>query len=64
MTRFVAVYEGPTVGSARLLALSAEPRIVSKLFEELMLEASVEGREDRRRVVPVATLPRRQRGDE
>ena len=38
MTRFVAVYEGLTVSSARLLALNADERIVRKFFEELLAE--------------------------
>ena len=34
----MAVYEGLTVSSARLLALSADERIVRKFFEELLAE--------------------------
>ena len=38
MNRFVALYEGPTVSSARLLALSADERIVAKFYEALAPE--------------------------
>jgi hypothetical protein len=38
MNRFVALYEGPTVSSARLLALSADERIVAKFCEALAPE--------------------------
>jgi hypothetical protein len=38
MNRFVALYEGPTVSSARLLALSADERVVAKFYEALAPE--------------------------
>lgn len=44
MIRFVAVYEGLTVSSARLLALSADERIVRMLVEELVGEAKEDDR--------------------
>jgi hypothetical protein len=36
MTEFVALYQGQTVGDAKLVALSAEPRIVHALFNEML----------------------------
>jgi hypothetical protein len=57
MARFLALYEGPTISSARLLAVSAEPRLISKFFEELVAEPEEDngGRaEDRGRVLELA----------
>ena len=39
MNRFIALYEGRTVSSARLLALSADERIVARFYEALTPEA-------------------------
>jgi hypothetical protein len=36
MAEFVALYRGETVGDAKLVALSAEPRIVHALFNEML----------------------------
>ena len=36
MAEFVALYRGQTVGDAKLVALSAEPRIVHTFFNELL----------------------------
>lgn len=42
MNRFVALYEGPTVSSARLLALSADEAIVEMFREALAPKAESE----------------------
>jgi hypothetical protein len=34
-TDFIALYRGQTVSDARLVAITAEPEIVSKFFREL-----------------------------
>ncbi len=36
MTDFVALYRGRTVSEAELVAVSAEPRLVSRFFAELL----------------------------
>jgi hypothetical protein len=38
MAEFVALYRGQTVGDAKLVALSAESRIVGLFFSELLGE--------------------------
>ncbi len=35
MTRFIAIYQGATVGAARLVALSADPLIVGEVVQRL-----------------------------
>lgn len=42
MTEFVALYRGRTVGEARLVALSAEPEMVRRFFDELLAEPETE----------------------
>jgi hypothetical protein len=46
VTRFIALYQGRTVADATLVALSAEPEMVRRFFEELAGE-DAEGRDDR-----------------
>jgi hypothetical protein len=38
LTSFVALYRGRTVAEAELIAVSAEQRLVSRFFEELLGE--------------------------
>lgn len=64
MHRFVAVYEGATVSSARLLAVSAEPRLVARFFEELMGEITVEEQDTNPGNGRVLELARGARGGE
>ena len=45
MTDFVALYRGRTILEAELIAVSAEPRLVSTFFAELLQE-HVEEREE------------------
>ena len=42
MTDFVALYRGKTVSEAELVALSAEPRLVSRFFTELLGQSASE----------------------
>jgi hypothetical protein len=35
MTEFIALYRGRTVSDAQLVALSAEPEVVQRFFDEL-----------------------------
>ena len=43
MTNFIALYRGPSVAEARLIAVSSEPDIVGRFFRELTgVEASEE----------------------
>ena len=45
MSEFVALYRGRTVSDARLVAVSAEPRLVRRFFAELLGDNDVsEGR--------------------
>lgn len=37
-SRFIALYQGATVSNARLLALSADERIVARFYELLLPE--------------------------
>lgn len=63
MTRFVAVYEGPTLSAARLLAVSADERIVNKFFEELLREVPADEFEATREDAQILTLSRTERED-
>jgi hypothetical protein len=42
-TAFVAVYRGPTVASARLVAVSSDPRLVADVASRLLREPSADG---------------------
>ena len=42
MADFVALYRGRTVSEAELIAVSAEPRLVSRFFKELLGESGSE----------------------
>ena len=42
MSDFVALYRGRTVAEADLIALSAEPHLVSRFFAELLGEVEAE----------------------
>ena len=64
MTTFLALYRGRTVSDAELVALSAEPGVVSKFFEELTREEIVDASEDPRDEAPVIEFPHPVRGDE
>ena len=44
MTNFIALYRGPSVAEARLIAVSSEPEIVGRFLREL---AGVEASEER-----------------
>jgi hypothetical protein len=44
MTNFIALYRGPSVTEARLIAVSSEPQIVDRFLREL---AGVEASEER-----------------
>jgi hypothetical protein len=44
LSDFVALYRGRTVAEAELIALSAEPHLVSRFFAELLGEAETERR--------------------
>ncbi len=39
MTNFIALYRGRTVADAELVAVSAEPGVVARFFEELLGES-------------------------
>jgi hypothetical protein len=45
-TDFVALYRGPTVGEARLVAVTAEPQVVGQVIRALIGEVPTEERED------------------
>ncbi len=45
-TDFIALYRGQTVAEARLLALSADPEIVSRFVRELAGEGSGHRQDD------------------
>ena len=44
MTNFIALYRGPSVAEARLIAVSSEPEIVGRFLREL---AGVEASDER-----------------
>jgi hypothetical protein len=44
LTNFIALYRGPSVAEARLIAVSSEPEIVGRFLREL---AGVEASEER-----------------
>ena len=46
MADFVALYRGPTVAQADLVAVSAEPRLVRRFFTELLGEPADESNEE------------------
>jgi hypothetical protein len=47
-TNFIALYRGPSVSEARLVAVSSEPGIVSRFLRELAGEASdTDGQDER-----------------
>jgi hypothetical protein len=50
---FVALYRGPTVAEAELVAVSAEQRIVHRLFAELLGHSEAESEADARKQSPV-----------
>jgi hypothetical protein len=43
MTEFIALYRGRTVSDAQLVALSAQPAVVRKFFDELLGQAHESG---------------------
>jgi hypothetical protein len=45
VAEFIGLYRGRTVSDAELVAICAEPRIVSKFFAELVGEQVIEGSE-------------------
>jgi hypothetical protein len=45
LTDFVALYRGRTVSEAELVAVSAEPRLVGRFFDELLGEHGGESKE-------------------
>ncbi len=45
LTDFVALYRGRTVSEAELVAVSAEPRLVGRFFDELLGEHTGESEE-------------------
>ena len=54
MTDFIALYRGKTVSEVELVALSAEPRLVSRFFTELLGPlASERAAEDLKRATQV-----------
>lgn len=61
MTDFVALYRGRTVSEAELIAVSAEPRLVSRFFAELLQERVGECEEsDKENRPAVVKLARRE----
>ena len=42
MTTFVALYRGPTVASARLIAVTADPALVADVSSRLLLQPAGE----------------------
>ena len=57
MADFVALYRGRTVSEAELIAVSAEPRLVSRFFTELLGESGSEREaEDPARTMPVLEM--------
>ncbi len=58
MTDFVALYRGPTVAEAELVAVSAEQRIVRRFFAELLGESEAESEADARKQLPVLEVVR------
>ena len=55
---FVALYRGPTVAEAELVAVSAEQRIVRRLFAELLGESEPESEADVRKQPPILEVVR------
>ncbi len=60
MTNFIALYRGPSVSEARLIAVSSEPEIVSRFLREL---AGTDGPEEQDEMTEREPL-RVVRGDE
>ena len=58
MTDFVALYRGPTVAEAELVAVSAEQRIVRRFFAELLGESEAESEADARKQLHVLEVVR------
>jgi hypothetical protein len=58
LTDFVALYRGPTVAEAELVAVSAEQRIVRRFFAELLGESETESEPDARKQLPVLEVVR------
>jgi hypothetical protein len=58
LTDFVALYRGPTVAEAELVAVSAEQRIVRRLFAELLGEIEAESEADARKQFPFLEVVR------
>jgi hypothetical protein len=42
VTNFIALYRGPSISEARLIAVSSEPEIVALFIRELASESSAE----------------------
>jgi hypothetical protein len=55
---FVALYRGPTVAEAELVAVSAEQRIVRRLFAEILGEFQAESEADARKQSPLLEVVR------
>lgn len=47
MTNFIALYRGPSVSEARLIAVSSEPEIVRRFIRELATETNEASPEER-----------------
>jgi hypothetical protein len=58
MTEFIALYRGRTVSDAELVALSAQPAVVRKFFDELLGQAhESEGRGEPAKREPLQVAP-------
>jgi hypothetical protein len=58
MTEFIALYRGRTVSDAELVALSAQPAVVRKFFDELLGRAhKSEGHSELAKHEPLQVVP-------
>jgi hypothetical protein len=64
MSDFVALYRGRTVSDARLVAVSAEPRLVRRFFAELLEEGDASKGRDKERSTSSLELVRGETGHE
>jgi hypothetical protein len=63
MSEFVALYRGRTVSDARLVAVSAEPKLVRRFFAELLEDNDVSGGRGKECSTPPLELVRGETGD-
>ena len=57
MMNFIALYRGPTVSEARLIAVTSEPRVVGRFVRELIGEAdNAENQDERAERQPLHVL--------